>query len=258
MGEMTQILSIVTAVYNPVGEYLLAAYESLRDQSLPAGWEWEWLVQEDGESGTARRILPHDGRTSHGSNRHLGVALTRNLALARGNGPLIKNLDQDDVLADGVLMRDIDALDRHPEISWTTSRVLDLLPDGSTVGFEGDPPGGPIEPGTVYEYWRTHDYRASVHPTTLCIRRELAVALGGWMAIPGSDDTGLLIAASVVAKGYFHPQVGLLYRKWPGQASASTAHSAPLERSLRMSLIDARARALSRGTTPGARSQVSQ
>ena len=135
--------------------------------------------------------------------------MTRNLALARANGSLIKSLDQDDILTAGVLARDIAILEIFPEVEWTTSRVLDLLPDGSTVGFDGDPPAGKLTPGSVHEYWRTHGFRASVHPTTICLRRSLVEALGGWMAVPGSDDTGLLIAASIVATGYFHPEVGL-------------------------------------------------
>jgi hypothetical protein len=123
--------------------------------------------------------------------------------------------------------------------------VLDLLPDGGTVGVETDPPAGRLEPGVVVEYWRSHGYRLPVHPASMCIRRRLAVRLGGWMAVPGSDDTGLLIAASVVSAGYFHSEVGLLYRRWPGQGSAQAAHSEAAEWTSRMRLIDERARYLS-------------
>jgi hypothetical protein len=42
----------------------------------------------------------------------------------------------------GALARDIDIPSKHADIGWTTSRVLDLLPDGSTVGFDADPPEG--------------------------------------------------------------------------------------------------------------------
>src|SRR5204863_3654644 len=165
----------------------------------------------------------------HGANRHLGVALTRNLALSRATGTLIKNLDQDDILTPGVLTRDIETLSTRPHVGWTTSRVLDLLPDGSTLGFDNDPPEGELERGTAFEHWRSHNYRLPVHPTTMCIRRDLATALGGWMAVPGSDDTGLLVAASMVSTGYFHSEVGLLYRKWPGQVTAGKAHMEPVE-----------------------------
>ena len=64
------------------------------------------------------------------------------------------------------------------------------------------------------------------------------------MGVPGSDDTGMLIGASVVSFGYFHEEVGLYYRKWPGQATASAAHVESDEWNTRMSLIGERADAL--------------
>jgi len=239
------VVSIITPTFQPVPDYLAAAYESLAGQEMPPGWTWEWVVQEDGEEETAPGHLPDDDRVSVGSNaRRLGVALTRNLALARATGALVKNLDSDDMLTPGVLARDIGVLSSRLHVGWTTSRVLDLLPDGTTHAFENDPPEGELPPGMVFDHWRTHNYRAPVHPTTICIRRGLAVAMGGWMGVPGSDDTGLLIAASTVSTGYFHAEVGLLYRKWPGQITASSAHTEPVEWTLRMGLIEQRAEAL--------------
>jgi len=238
-------ISVITPVYEPQADHFQAAYESLRTQELPVGWQWEWILQEDGHSDTVADLVPPDDpRVRFGTGRRGGVALTRNLALARTTGELVKNLDQDDQLTPGTLRRDIEALTSHPEVGWTTCRVLDLLPDGTTVGFDDDPEPGILAPGLVVEHWRSHNYRAPVHPTTICIRRDLAIALGGWMAVPGSDDTGLLIAASVISPGLFIGDVGLLYRKWPGQVTAGTDHTEPVEWRTRMSLISERADAL--------------
>jgi hypothetical protein len=132
----------------------------------------------------------------------------------------------------------------HPEIAWTTSRVLDLLPDRSTAGFDHDPPEGRLDGPDVVSHWRTHAYRASVHPATLCMRRQHLLALGGWMALPAGEDTGLLIALASIAPGWFISDVGLLYRKWSGQNTAGAAHHEPGEWQARMRLIDARADAL--------------
>ena len=237
-------ISVITPVYDPRPEHFHAAYESLRAQELPHGWQWEWILQEDGHSDIVSNLVPDDPRVQLGTGRRGGVALTRNLALARTSGELVKNLDQDDQLMPGTLSRDIDALTSHPEAGWATCRVLDLLPDGSTVGFDADPEPGILAPGSVVKHWRSHNYRAPVHPTTICIRRDLAIALGGWMAVPGSDDTGLLIAASVVSPGLFIGETGLLYRKWPGQVSAEATHTEPIEWRTRMRLISERADAL--------------
>lgn len=237
------VFSLITPVYQPVPEYLEAAAKSVLSQELPEGWELEWLIQEDGQTGAAEAIVPTDNRVRFGSGRHGGVAITRNLALSRARGRLVKNLDQDDILTPGVITRDIEAM-ASPDIGWTTSRVLDLLPDGSTESFPGDPEPGRLQPGWVRDQWEQRSFRLPVHPTTMCILRTLAVQLGGWMAVPGSDDTGLLIAASMVSVGYFEGEVGALYRKWPGQSSASLAHVESVEWNARMKLINERALSL--------------
>ncbi|MEV6136473.1 glycosyltransferase [Nocardia sp. NPDC051990] len=244
MVTVNHVISIVTPVYQAVPEYLAEAYESLVSQELPSGWTWEWIVQADGleEAGTSA-MLPNDHRIRFAAGRHGGPGVARTLALGRVNGELVKVLDADDQLASGVLSRDIAALERS-DTGWTTSRVLDLLPDGSTVGFDNDPEEGILTPGAVLAHWQSHGYRAQVHPATLCIRTELVLALGGWMGLPASEDTGLLLAANAVADGYFSVEVGLLYRKWPGQTTAQAAHVDDNDLTSRRTIIERRALAL--------------
>lgn len=124
------------------------------------------------------------------------------------------------------------------------SRNVDLMPDGSTVGFDFDPPAGPIQRADVLHHWLAHDHRAQVHPATLCMRRSLLLMLGGWMALPASEDTVLLLALNAVSIGYFIAEPGLLYRKWPGQSTAKEAPTDSRERDARMRIIEARAGAL--------------
>jgi glycosyltransferase involved in cell wall biosynthesis len=238
-------VTIVTPAYRPDREHLLAAYASILRQEMPAGWHWQWVVQVDGGTADAvAGILPADPRVSVGGGRRSGECSTRNLCLARAEGELIKVLDADDMLPPGTLARDISVLADNPDVGWTTSRVLDLLPDGSTVGFDQDPPPGRLERGTVLAHWRAHNYRASVHPATLCIRRDLVMALGGWMALPGSGDTGLLLAANAITPGWFNAETGLLYRKHPAQMTSQPGHTDPAEWSARMRIIGERADAL--------------
>ena len=241
---MTQLVSVVTPVHAPSIEHLAGAYESLAKQEMPAGWDWQWLVQEDGQTGALVDALPDDPRISLGTGRPGGPGVARTLALSRVSGDLIKVLDADDQLTPGALARDIAAFDTHPHIGWTTSRVLDLLPDGSTAGWDKDPDGGVVDCGEVLSFWQANDYRASVHPATLCLRRDLVFALGGWMALPASEDTGLLLAANAVSAGYFTREYGLLYRKWPGQVTSQAAHREPAEHQARMRIIEARANTL--------------
>ncbi|MFJ3696547.1 glycosyltransferase family 2 protein [Streptomyces sp. NPDC090052] len=241
---MTRRIIIVTAVHAPSARFLRDAYASLCAQELPGGWEWHWLIQEDGTTDEVAPYVPDDQRITFGQGRHGGPGVARTIALARADGEYVKVLDADDQLPPGALARDLAALEADPAIGWATSRVLDLLPDGSTAGFPGDPDHGPVDRGAVLDYWAAHDFRAQVHPATLFVRRDLLVALGGWMALPASEDTGLLLALNSVARGWFSSDVGLLYRKWEGQATGQAAHTDTAERDARMAIVEARARAL--------------
>ncbi|MCT9092612.1 glycosyltransferase family 2 protein [Streptomyces sp. ASQP_92] len=241
---MTRRIIIVTAVHGPSAHFLPEAFKSLCDQELPDGWEWHWLIQQDGTSDDVAPHVPTDDRVSFRQGRRGGPGVARTIALAHADGEYVKVLDADDQLPPGALARDLAALEADSSIGWATSRVLDLLPDGTTAGFPGDPEPGAIERKAVLDYWATHDYRAQVHPATLFIRRDLLVALGGWMALPASEDTGLLLALNAVARGWFSSEVGLLYRKWEGQATGQSAHTNAPERDARMAVVEARARAL--------------
>ena len=76
------------------------------------------------------------------------------------------------------------------------------------------------------------------------MRRDLLLAVGGWMALPASEDTGLLLALNAVSRGWFSAETGLLYRKWPGQVTSQEAHAHEGERSARMAVIGAHAEVL--------------
>lgn len=238
-------IDVITAVHAPAAPYLADAYKSLCAQELPDGWEWHWIIQEDGQGDAVRPHVPDDPRITFHQGRPGGPGVARTIALAYASGSYVKVLDADDQLTSGALARDLAVLEGDGDFGWTTSRVLDLLPDGSTAGFDQDPADGPVEPGAVVDYWKANGFRAQVHPATLFVRRDLLLALGGWMALPASEDTGLLLALNTVARGYFTREYGLLYRKWPGQATAQSSHLDSAERDARMAVIEARTTALS-------------
>ncbi|MFH8797562.1 glycosyltransferase family 2 protein [Streptomyces sp. NPDC017941] len=237
------VISIITPVHPAGAAYLPTAYQSLARQEIPPGWTWEWIIQEDGEAGHAQAHLPIDSRIRVASSRHGGPHVARTVALGRSSGDLIKTFDSDDVMADGALRRDIGVLTEHRDVGWTTSRVLDLHSDGRLSGFDGDPPAGRIPRGSIFPYWE-QTRRAQVHPATMCARRHLIMALGGWMALPSSGDTGLLLGLDALADGWFTAEVGLHYRKHQGQITAHSAHSSGPEWEARMSVIAEHARAV--------------
>jgi len=245
VGEVNTI-SVITAVHPPSVPYLADAYDALRLQELPEGWAWQWVVQEDGEQRVAQAVLPEDPRISYGSNRASGPGVVRTTALTRATGTLIRNLDADDKLLPGALARDIARLTNDESIGFTTSRCLDLLPDGTVKSWEhADPSDGRIPRNSIKDQWQSDpNWILSVHPVTVCIRRELLLAVGGWMALTTAEDTGMLLAANALADGWFIWEPSILYRKHSAQVTAQEYHNEPIERQARRDLIVSRVEAL--------------
>lgn len=240
------VVSVITPVHPAKAGFLDEAYDSLAAQELPAGWAWQWVVHEDGPDAELAARIPDDKRISYAAGRAGGPAVARTIALARTDGELIKVLDADDVLAPGALAREVDVLTTHPDIDWTTSRAPNLLPDGSFDPYCCNPESGRIAKGAFIEQQITDDYEPPVHPATLCVRRDLLLMLGGWMALPASEDTGLLLALNAVSTGYFIGETGLWHRRWDGQSTEGTNYADDEERAARLRVVHLRAQALGR------------
>ncbi|SHG27256.1 glycosyltransferase family A protein [Streptoalloteichus hindustanus] len=244
------VLSVITAVAPGMHEHLPETYESLRTQELPAGWEWEWLVQcdsmDEDHRAQIRAVLPGDEpRLSYRASRTGGPGVARTMTLARARGELAKTLNADDRLAQGSLMRDIHGLSQ-PDVHWAASRVIEFWPGGGQRPHSArTPPAGRVTSGELLSsYWSPTDTGLLVHPATLCVRMRTLLALGGWMALPASEDTALMLALDAVSDGWYSEEVGLLYRCWDRQMTAQPAHFEPEERNARRRIIAIRAEAL--------------
>jgi glycosyltransferase involved in cell wall biosynthesis len=237
-------ISIITAVFDGGHHYLAEAYESLCAQTLPGGWTWQWVVQEDGTTGRPLRNLPPDSRISTGSGRIGRACMARTVALSRATGSLIRTLDADDLLTPGALAREIETLTADPHIGWTACAALDLQPDGTLTGVDTDPPAGLIDPTVLAA---SYDARAlTILGTTVCARRDLVFALGGWPALPSSEDVGLLLALNEVAPGWFITEVGYHYRKHDTQSTKDPMFADPTEQAAGRVVISERVQALRR------------
>lgn len=239
---------VLISVVTPVGEHaatshLLDAYRSLDAQQLPTEHAWEWLVQLDCQAGgpALPTHLIDDPRVTIGRNRRGGPAVARTTALARSRGNIVRNLDADDQLTPGALADAAHVLAAQPTIGWTACPCVDLLPDGSSRRWDRDPPPGRLPIGSIGTLWaRTR--QLSVHPATLTIRRDLLIALGGWMALPVSEDLGLLLALETLTAGWFLDQPGVIRRTHPGQMTKATTHDE--EKDALRGLVAERAQAL--------------
>lgn len=212
------LISIITPVIEGGHGHLREAYESVVAQVLPAGWTWEWLVQEDGLTGRPRTVLPPDDRVRYATGTRGGAGVARTTALSRANGSLVRALDADDLLTDGALARDILELEGHPDIGWCISGGLDLLPDGRRISGPYDPAAGPLP----YEDLRAayESDRFPVVGTHLTARTEIVRAVGGWPALPFLEALALVLVCAAVSPGRMLATPGGVYRKHEAQMTA--------------------------------------
>jgi glycosyltransferase involved in cell wall biosynthesis len=213
------VISIITAVLNGHHHHIVETYKSIAAQVLPEGWTWQWIVQEDGETGIPLENLPTDDpRISTGGGTRGRAATARTVALDRASGVLVSVLDADDLYADPLaLQRTIVSLAAHPDLAWCVSGALDLLETGDRVPGPRDPKPGPLEPGILWDGARNNALQ--VMGTTFVGYTELVRALGGWPAVPASDDAGLLLAAEAVSAGIMLAEPFVLYRRWSGNTT---------------------------------------
>lgn len=221
MGRPVKKLSIITAAYAPLADYFDETIASVLSQSIPEGWDFEWLIQEDGEApGLAGKLetLPH---VSYAANRaHTGIAATRNLALTRATGDVVQVLDHDDILLPGAWMHLLPKFE-DPGIHWAVGQADDYLPDGTRRGYESALPFGEIAAGTVNDWAIQHDGNWPIHCAGLYLRTELVRALGGWGGAPVDDDVIMFAALSELVNGYNDEAVTWLYRVHDRQTSKS-------------------------------------
>lgn len=215
-------VDVITAVHAGYAHFLPAAWASVLAQR---GARWTWLVQADGDGAAVRSALAGcgaaaDPRVQLDAHRtREGPAVCRNLALGRGTAPLVQNLDADDELEPDTLAVLRDALLAHPGAGYAVGRARDLLPDGTLRELPLPVVPGLLPRGELARRWLADPGRVPVHPAGVMWRRNLLVGLGGWSALHGMEDTGVLLAGSATAPGVHVDTPTLRYRRHPGQRS---------------------------------------
>jgi glycosyltransferase involved in cell wall biosynthesis len=216
------LVSIVTPTQAHNADHIGELWASLEGQVLPRGWEWEWLVQEDGPRPAVRERLPEDPRIHYDAlGVQIGGAATRNTAVARARGDLVAGMDHDDYYEPGGLTALVEPLAADGTVAWSCARMRWANPDGSTWVKPDVYPPGRVEPGVIAEtFLRTDDFP---FPASITVyRRPHLVAHGGWPAVARSTDAVLLAAFATRWAGVWVDRIAATYRRWPRQHTVQT------------------------------------
>lgn len=169
------------------------------------------------------------------NGRQLGVPGTRNLALDRATGGLVRVLDADDVLLPDALSSLIPHFERT-NIHWAVGQADDLMTDGKRVQWEPLIPTGRVRAGAVNDWAIAHGGNWPIHGAGLTMRTDTLRAFGGWAGTPNDEDLVMFAALSEVCDGYNDPGITWLYRQHPGQVTRTAAVRKLSEASRRIAL----------------------
>jgi hypothetical protein len=213
----------VVSIITPIGPNIPAHYlEELFASLLIQEVDWEWLPQWDGLPGQLPEGAQKDPRVREGANgRQLYAAMSRNRALARAEGDLVRNLDADDLLSSGALASQIEILEQQTEAAFVCGAEQAYgQPDGIQTPRV---PEGRIEINQLETYWRENESIAISHSTSMWRKQEIW-RQGGWPAQSGMDDVGLTLMANIDSPGWASYQTVLIRRAHPGQITIDPSY----------------------------------
>ncbi len=214
-------VSVITAAFAPSADHLAETILGVEQQTLPPGWDLEWVVQEDGAKPCLKdRFSTLKYCRYEQNDAHLGIAATRNLALGRALGDLIQVLDADDVLLPGALATLVAHFD-DAHIHWAVGQADDLMPDGSRVTWDSALEYGIVPAGAANAWAESHGGNWPIHCAGLMLRSLSLRAIGGWVGLPGDEDIAMFAALSQITDGYNLDRTTWLYRQHPKQATRS-------------------------------------
>ena len=206
--------------------------EALRSVEAQTYGDWEIVVADDASSdGTAALAEAFGPRvTVVRSERNLGPAGARNLALDRARGELVALLDADDYLLPGFLETQVNAYDaasaKGDPVGLVTCNALMLTPEGMSTAT----------------YHDLHRFSGELTLDRLLVRNPVFVSslfprsmvdeVGPFdVDIRGAEDFDLWI--KIMERGYravVTSEPLAVYRRWPGALTANQLTSARSDR----------------------------
>lgn len=215
---------MLTAVLPDRSDHLGACARSVGVAATHWAGPCEWVLAVDGPApevllATVRQELAGTGVELRPVplTTQQGVAAARNHALRASRGQIIVVLDADDELLPGALSVYAAPLQSHSTCGWVAAGHVDA--EGQWNPAWPQRVARAFTAGELVDAWSSPFLW---HPNNLAVRRELALAVGGWPALRYGEDRALLLTVSEHAAGVFVPSATVHHRRWAGQTIRAT------------------------------------
>ncbi len=218
-------LSVVMPLYNNA-EHFSSAVESILGQSFG---DFECIVIDDAsQDGSPALLRSYAGKDKRIRaiflKKNIGLMSVSQMGLEQARTPLIARMDSDDLSLPERFERQIDFMERHPEVGMVGC---------SYFRFKGDPDHKRLNirlPSMARVSSRSFSYQA-VHLkgcfASSVYRRELALAIGGYRPFfkHGAEDRDFALRMQEMAKVANLPDILYGYRKNPTSVFVSSGHA---------------------------------
>lgn len=134
MNDKAVLVTVAMPIYN-AGSYLRLAVLSIVQQSFT---RWELLIIDDGSTDNAVDSIAdlRDERIKiYSDGRNLGLAVRLNEACAMATGEYLARMDQDDVSYSERFLRQVQVLQKNPELDLVSARAVTIDENDQITGM---------------------------------------------------------------------------------------------------------------------------
>ncbi|RAQ42830.1 glycosyltransferase family 2 protein [Limnospira platensis] len=210
------MISVVMASYN-AEKFIALAIDSIINQTFT---EFELIIVDDGSTDGTLDIIKNyekqDNRIKVIYSDHGGASQARNLGIAAAKHPWIAIMDADDVAVPHRFQRQIETLEKMPNLVGLGSAVHHINSQGDILSIS------PLGPKTEEEFYQMRQDGHVVnlnHPTAL-FKKEIVLKVGGYRPdfFP-AEDLELMDRMAEYGPILSLPEPLLLYRVHAGSGS---------------------------------------
>lgn len=216
MSTPTKV-SVVIPAYN-AAPFIHRAVDSVLSQTFA---DFELLVVDDGSSDDTLRVLARYGdRLRALPQRNSGPAAARNHGLSAACGEYVAFLDADDHWLPEKLERQVQLMERRPDVGFCSTATAVVNPAGEIVGSWPCRPDAAPFPDVLF----TQSSLISGSTSGVLARRKLIESLGGFdETLRGFEDPDLWIRLSALTTYACIPEPLTVVVRTPNSVSGNLA-----------------------------------